>query len=84
MNGRKVFIVKVGVHQGSVLSHLLLVLFVYLLRNQTRLVHRAILDVDDYVLFAETKTLLLEKFSKWKRGTIERKGHKVNFEKRRL
>ena len=37
-------------------------------------------------LFAETetKTLLLEKLSKWKIGTIERKDHEVNTEKRRL
>ena len=34
-----------------------------------------LLDVDDYALFAETKTLLLEKFSKWKIGTVEGKGH---------
>ena len=54
------------------------------MRNQIRLVHIELLDVDDYVLFAETKTLQLEKFRKWKIGTIERKDHEMYTEKRRL
>ena len=65
MGGR----VKLGVHQGSVLS---LLLFIIVLESLSREFREGLpmelLYVDDLVLMAESKELLMEKLRKWKKG----------------
>ena len=70
VNGResKAFSVRVGVHQGSVLSPLLFIIVLY---------------ADDLVLVAETEELLMEKLGKWKRG-MQLKGLRVNIGKTKV
>ena len=94
VNGRKVFSVRVGVQlmqyikvHFSALCYLcysLLSWRVYLLRNRTRLVHRAtwcwwLCSVCRNKNFAARK---IQQMEDW--YTIERKGHEVYTEKRRL
>ena len=86
MNGResRVFNVKVGVHQGSVLSPLLFIIVLEALsREFGEGLPKELLYVDDLVLIAETKELLLEKVSKWKEG-MEKKGLRVNAGKTKI
>ena len=78
MNGResKAFNVKVGVHQGSVLSPLLFIIVLEALSREFREgLPMELLYADDLVLIAETKELLLEKVRKWKEG-MEKRGSK--------
>ena len=80
MNGResKAFNVKVGVHQGSVLSPLLFIIVLEALSREFRVgLSMELLYADDLVLIAKTKELLLEKVRKWKEG-MEKKGLRVN------
>ena len=80
MNGResRAFNVKVGVHQGSVLSPLLFIIVLEALSREFREgLPTELLYTDDLVLIAETKELLLEKVRKWKEG-MEKKGLRVN------
>ena len=63
LNGResKAFNVRVGVHQGSVLSPLLFIIVLEALSREFREgLPMELLYVDDLVLIAETKELLLE------------------------
>ena len=75
MNGResKAFNVRVGVHQGSVLSPLL---FIIVLEALSRVFREGLpmelLYADDLVLISETKELLLEKVRNWKEGMEKR------------
>ena len=80
MNGREMrdFNVKVGVHQGSVLSPLLFIIVLEALSREFREgLPMGLLYVDDLVLIADTKELSLEKVRKWKEG-MEKKGLRVN------
>ena len=80
MNGRKskAFNVRVGVHQGSVFSPLLIIIMLEALSREFREgLPMELLYVDDLVLIAETKELLLEKVRNWKKG-MEKKGLRVN------
>ena len=86
MNGResKAFNVKVGVHQGSVLSPLLFIIVLEALSREFREgLPMELLYVDDLVLIAETKELLLEKVRKRKEG-MEKKGLRVNAGKTKI
>ena len=67
MNGReiRVFNVKVGVHQGSVLSPLLFIILLEALSREFREgLSMELFYADDHLLIAETKELLLEKVRK--------------------
>ena len=74
LNGREstAFNVKVGVHQGSVLSPLLFIIEMEALSREFRGMPMELLDADDLVLMAETEELLLEISRKWKKGCKQR------------
>jgi len=80
----KSFDVKVGVHQGSVLSP---VLFITVLEALSRKFRGGLplelLYADDLVLMAETEELLMEKLMLWKEN-MEAKGLRVNIGKTKV
>ena len=71
----KAFNVKVGVHQGSVLSPLLFIIVLDALSREG--LPMELFYADDLVLMAEMEELLLEKLRKWEKG-MEAKGLRVN------
>ena len=72
------FDVKVGVHQGSVLSPLLFVIVLEALSREFRTgTPWELLYADDLVIIAETEEELRSKLSKWKQA-MEAKGLRVN------
>ena len=78
------FGVKVGVHQGSVLSHLLFVIVLEALSHEFRTgTPWELLYADDLVISAETKEGLKMKLNKWK-TEMEAKGLKVNMGKTKI
>jgi len=78
------FNVKVGVHQGSVLSPLLFTIVLDALAQNFRGgLPWELLYADDLVLVAESEERLLEKIRKWKTG-LESKGLKVNVGKTKV
>ena len=78
------FGVKVGVHQGSVLSPLL---FIIVMEALSREFHTdrpwELLYADDLVVIAESVEELLEKLKKWKTA-MEKRGLRVNMGKTKL
>ena len=75
------FEVKVGVHQGSVLSPLVFAIVVDVVTESVRNgLMSEMLYADDLVLTSETMEGLREKFWKWKEA-FESKGLKVNLGK---
>ena len=80
----KGFEVKVGVHQGSVLSPLLFTIVLEALSRKFRDgLPYELLYADDLVLMAETKEELMEKLSRWKEN-MEAKGLRVNVAKTKV
>src|ERR1700759_2896552 len=85
----KEFEVKVGVHQGSVLSSLLFTIVLEALSREYReglpweLLPWELLYADNVALLAESKAELLDKIRAWKKG-LERKGLRVNMEKTKV
>jgi hypothetical protein len=78
------FGVKVGVHQGSVLSPLLFNIVLEALSREFREgLPWELLYADDLALMAESKEELLEKVKRWKDG-MERKGLRVNIGKTKV
>ena len=78
------FEVKVGVHQGSVLSPLLFIIVMEALsRNVKEGLPYELLYADDLVLIAESVDELREKMSRWK-DCMEVKGLKVNIDKTKI
>ena len=78
------FGVKVGVHQGSVLSPLLFTIVLDSLSKEFREgLPCEFLYADDLVLLSALKTLLMGKIEKWKKR-LEDKGLKVNVSKTKI
>jgi hypothetical protein len=78
------FGVKVGVHQGSVLSPLLFIIVLEALSRKCRAgLPFELLYADDLVLMAETEELLMEKLRSWKEN-MESKGLRVNLGKTKV
>ena len=78
------FEVKVGVHQGSVLSPLLFIMVLEALSNEFCVgVPWELFYVDDLCLIAETEGELMEKFKCWK-DALKFKGLRVNMEKTKV
>ena len=78
------FEVKVGVHQGSVLSPLLFVVVMEVLAQSVKEgLPWELLYADDLVLIAESMEGLKEKMKKWK-DCMEAKGLRVNIEKTKV
>ena len=78
------FIVKVGVHQGSVLSPLLFNIVLEAVPSECR--NRSVwkfLYADDLVIIAESMKELEDSYCSWK-SRIESKGFKVNIEKTKV
>src|SRR6476469_223661 len=80
------FGVKVGVHQGSVLSPLLFTIVLEAFSREFRvgLPFELLYDnIDDLALLAESEKLLIEKVNRWKLG-MEEKGLRVNIGKTKV
>ena len=78
------FEVKVGVHQGSVLSPLLFIIVLEAISMYCRSgLPWELGYADDLVIIAESEKRLMEKVSKWKED-LERKGLKVNVGKTKV
>jgi len=74
----KAFNVKVGLHQGSVLSPLLFVVVMEMISRELRAgLLLELLYAHDLVLMAESEESLHDKIVKWKSG-LEAKGLKMN------
>ena len=73
--------VKVGVHQGSVLSPLLFAIVMDVVSEDARKgIMNKILYVGNLVLMSDSMEKLLKKFTKWKKS-LQCKGMKVNINK---
>ena len=86
VNGRlsKAFAVRVGVHQGSVLSPLLFIIVLEALSREFRDgLPMELLYADDLVLLADTMEELIEKLKTW-RMEMEGKGLRVNLGKTKV
>lgn len=78
------FEVKVGVHQGSVLSPLLFIIVMEALSSEFRVgLPWELFYADDLCLLAETEEDLMEKVKRWKEG-MELKGLRVNMGKTKV
>ena len=80
----KEFGIKVGVHQGSVLSPLLFTIVLEALSREFRCgLTWELLYADDLDLMAESEDKLMEKFELWRSG-MENKGLRVNMDKTKI
>ena len=77
------FGVRVGVHQGSVISPLIFAIVVDAVTEQARGLLNEILYADDLVLMSENLEELRERFQRWK-GALESKGITVNIRKTKM
>jgi len=75
--------VKVGMHQGSALSHLLFVIMEALYREFRVALPWELLYVDDLVVIAETEEDLIKRLNEWK-NFVENRGIRVNMNKTKV
>ena len=81
---RKRIGVRIGVHQGSVISPLIFAIVVDAVTERTRKgLLNEILCADNLVLMSENLEDLRESFQRW-RGALESKGMKVNIRKTKM
>jgi len=74
----KAYNVKLGLHQGSVLSPLLFVIVMEMISRELRAgLPLELLYADDLILMAESEERLCDNIVKWKSG-LEAKGLKMN------
>src|SRR5664279_3985415 len=72
------FVMRVGVHRGSVLSPLLFIIVLEALSREFREgLPMELLYADGLVLLADSMEELIEKLKRWRAG-MEGKGHRVN------
>ena len=77
------FEVRVGIHQGSVLSPFIFAVVMDVVTEEVAKEGRALMYADDLVLICETKEEARQRFVAW-RNALESKGLKVNISKTRL
>ena len=75
----KEFAVRVGIHQGSILSPLVFAVVMDVVTEEGR----ALMYADDLVLICETKEEARQRFVAW-RNSLESKGLKVNISKTKV
>ena len=73
----KEFVVRVGIHQGSVLSPFIFAVVMNVVTEEVVNEGRALMHADDLVLICETKEVARQRFVAW-RSALESKGLKVN------
>ena len=78
----KEFAVKVGIHQGSILSLLIFAVVMDVVTEEVK-EGRALMYADDLVLICETKEEARQRFLAW-RNALESKGLKVNISKMKV
>ena len=79
----KEFVVRVGIHQGSILSHLIFVVVMDAVTEEVAKEGRALMYADDLVLICETKEKARQRFVTW-RYALESKELKVNISKMKV
>ena len=72
----KEFAVRVGIHQGSILSLLIFAVMMNVVTEEVAKEGRALMYADDLVLICETKEEARQRFVAW-RNALESKGLKV-------
>jgi len=78
------FEVKVSVHQGSALSHLLFVMVMEALSREFRVaLPWELLYADDLVVIAETEEDLIKRLKEWK-DFVENRGMRINTNKAKV
>ena len=77
------FEVRVGIHQGSVLSPFIFAVVMDVVTEEVAKEGRALMYADDLVLICETKEEARQRFVAW-RNALESKGLKVNISKTKV
>ena len=79
----KEFAVRVGIHQGSILSPLIFAVVMDVVTEKVAKEGCALMYADDLVLICETKEEARQRFEAW-RNVLESKGLKVNISKTKV
>ena len=79
----KEFAVRVGIHQGSILSPFIFAVVMDVVTEEVAKEGHALMYADDPVMICETKEEAGERFVAW-RDTLESKGLKVNISKTKV
>ena len=79
----KEFAMRVGIHQGSILSLLIFAVVMDVVTEEVAKEGRALMYADDLVLICEIKKETRQRFVAW-RNALESKGLKVNISKTKV
>ena len=79
----KVFAVRVGIHQGSVLSSFIFAVVIDVVTEEVANEERALMYADNLVLICETKEGVCQRFVAW-RNALDNKGLKMNISKTKV